>query len=89
MLVLIGERSAWMFVAAVASSSYFGCHGGDVCYATGRGEVTNTKLLMGVSVCLSGLSICCAWLNSRSSVINPRKLSLKLHMALRLDSVMD
>jgi hypothetical protein len=48
MLVFVGERSAWIWVVAVAGKSYFGCHGGNLCYATGRGEVTKTKLLMGV-----------------------------------------
>jgi len=49
MLVLFEkERSAWIYKAAFAGKSYFGCHGEGLCYATGRGEVTKTKLLMGV-----------------------------------------
>ena len=88
MLVLL-ERSAGICIAAVASGSYFGCHGFRymLCHWARGGDKNETAhgRVRG-SVCLDASSICCASLISRSSVI---KLALKLHMALRLDSAID
>jgi hypothetical protein len=79
MLVLL-ERSAGISIAAVASGSYFGCHGFRymLCHWARGGDKNETAHGRVSSVCLDASSICCASLISRSSVI---KLALKLHGA--------